>query len=69
VTKNIDSDFVYKESVYKDGEKETASYKTYAMVEGKYSDAKTTPHELEITGKGKKTEVTFDVGKAIKKQL
>jgi hypothetical protein len=36
------------------------------MINPKYSDAKITPHEIEITGKEKITEVTFDVGKAIK---
>ncbi|MDR1959325.1 MAG: hypothetical protein LBQ54_09865 [Planctomycetaceae bacterium] len=49
-----------------DGEEVTAHGAEYQAVERKYMDAKTTPHEIEITA-GKKThEVTFDVGKAIK---
>jgi 5-hydroxyisourate hydrolase-like protein (transthyretin family) len=67
VTKNIQDDFIYKED--EDGERELVSYKTYRAVEPQFSNAKTTPHELEITGKGQKPEVTFDVGKAIKVRM
>ncbi|MDR1960502.1 MAG: hypothetical protein LBQ54_15940 [Planctomycetaceae bacterium] len=67
VTKTLTDDVVYKEN--EAGGKDLVSYKTYRTVEPQFSDAKTTPHELEITGKDKKPEVTFDVGKAVKKQL
>jgi hypothetical protein len=64
VTKKADDDFVYKKNSA--GENEPVSWNTYKMVEDKYSDAETTPHEIEITGKGRKVEATFDVGKAVK---
>jgi hypothetical protein len=67
VTKILTDDVVYKEN--EAGGKDLVSYKTYKTVEPQFSDAKTTPHELEITGKGKKTEVTFDVGKAVKVRM
>lgn len=40
----------------------------YRTVEAEYSDAETTPYEIEVTGKGK-SAATFDVGKAIKIEL
>ena len=40
----------------------------YRTVERKYSDAKETPHELEITNSKTKTQVTFDVGKPVKER-
>jgi hypothetical protein len=40
--------------------------KTYQFVEKIYTDAKSTPLEIEITGPTKKT---FDVGKAVKMQI
>ncbi|MDR1491221.1 MAG: DUF4198 domain-containing protein [Planctomycetaceae bacterium] len=64
VSKKVDDDFVYGTS--STGDKEIQKYNTYRTVEPKYSDAKTTPHEIEITGKEKRAEATFDVGKAIK---
>ncbi|MDR1960467.1 MAG: hypothetical protein LBQ54_15765 [Planctomycetaceae bacterium] len=67
ITKNIDDDFVYAENSL--GQKEISGYTLYRTVEPKYSDAKTTPHEMEIIGKGKKHEATFDVGKAIKVRM
>jgi hypothetical protein len=65
VTKNIDDDPIYKTNP-STGREEIISYKTYKTVEPQFSDVKTTPHKIEITGKGKKVEITFDVGKAIK---
>jgi hypothetical protein len=50
------------------GATEEKSYTLYRIVDEKYSDAKTTPHEIEVTGKNKAT-ATFDVGKAIKQLL
>jgi hypothetical protein len=45
---------------------EEKSYTLYRIVDKKYTDAATTPHEIEVTGKGGKTEQTFDVGKPSK---
>jgi hypothetical protein len=42
------------------------TYKTYKTVEQQFSNAQTTPHEIEITGKERELKKTFDVGKAIK---
>jgi 5-hydroxyisourate hydrolase-like protein (transthyretin family) len=64
ISKKIDDDFVYGTS--STGDKEVQKYNTYRTVEPKYSDSKTTPHEIEVTGKEKTVEATFDVGKAIK---
>jgi hypothetical protein len=49
-----------------DGEMVDTVGTEYKTVEPQYADAKTTPHEIEITGKEKKVEQTFDVGKAVK---
>jgi hypothetical protein len=54
------------QSTNKEGESVNTEGTEYQAVEPKYADAKTTPHEIEITGKGKKVEQTFDVGKAVK---
>jgi hypothetical protein len=51
------------------GEKELVSFKRYRAVEPKFASAESTPHELEITGKEKLTEFTFDVGKAVKMEV
>lgn len=40
----------------------------YRVVERKYSDAKATPHELEVTADKKTPKLTFDVGKPIKER-
>ncbi|MDR3199698.1 MAG: hypothetical protein LBU34_17670 [Planctomycetaceae bacterium] len=68
ITKNVDDDFTYKlnESTGKD---EPVSYKTYRTVEPKFSSAETTPLEIEISGKEKNVQKTFDVGKAIKESM
>ncbi len=50
-----------------DGEEVTMRGAEYQAVERKYMDAKTTPHEIEITADKKTHEATFDVGKQIKK--
>ena len=55
-----------KQYTNKDGELVNTEGTDYKTVESKYADAKTTPHEIEITGKGKKVEQTFDVGKPVK---
>jgi hypothetical protein len=47
-----------------DGELVNTNGTEYRTVEQKYSTAKTTPHEIEVTKKTLKT--TFDVGKPIK---
>jgi hypothetical protein len=64
VRKNIDDDLVYGTNSM--GKKEVVAYKTYKTVEEQFSDPKTTPHEIEMTGKEKRVEAIFDVGKAIK---
>jgi hypothetical protein len=48
------------------GQQEAIGWKMYQTVESKFSSAETTPHEIEITGKGRRVEQTFDVGKAVK---
>jgi hypothetical protein len=52
---------------YQDNYGETVSTTgtEYRTVETQYSDAETTPHEIEITGK-KLSPKTFDVGKLVK---
>lgn len=50
-----------------DGEEVASNRKEYQAVEQKFIDAKTTPHEIEITGDKNTVEATFDVGKAQKK--
>ncbi|MCL2119250.1 MAG: carboxypeptidase-like regulatory domain-containing protein [Planctomycetaceae bacterium] len=40
----------------------------YRTVEPKFSNANTTPHELEITNSKKMTQATFDVGKPVKEK-
>jgi 5-hydroxyisourate hydrolase-like protein (transthyretin family) len=67
VTKILHDDLVY--GTNSSGEREVVDYKAYKTVEPRFSEAKTTPHELEITGKDKKNEVTFDTGKAIKVRM
>ncbi|MDR1957446.1 MAG: hypothetical protein LBQ54_00080 [Planctomycetaceae bacterium] len=67
VTKNIQDNLVYAES--STGTKEVVGWTSYRTVEPNFSDAKTTPHEIEITGKDKKFEVTFDVGKAVRSRM
>jgi hypothetical protein len=67
VRKHIHDDLVY--GTNSAGEKEVSGYTTYRTIDDQFADAKTTPHEIEITGKGKKVKQTFDVGKAIKKRL
>ncbi|MDR2641985.1 MAG: hypothetical protein LBC74_04250 [Planctomycetaceae bacterium] len=67
VRKNVDDDLVY--GTNSTGGKEVVAFKIYRTVEPQFSDVKTTPHEIEITGKEKKVEATFDVGKAIKVQF
>jgi hypothetical protein len=64
VSKDIEDDFIYGMS--STGTKEVTASTLYRTVEAQYSDAKTTPHEIEITGKEKITEATFDAGKPIK---
>jgi hypothetical protein len=64
VSKKVDEDLVYAPNT--SGGQDVVSYKTYQTVETKYYDAKTTPHEIEITGKEKSVKATFDVGKPIK---
>ncbi|MDR1384674.1 MAG: carboxypeptidase-like regulatory domain-containing protein [Planctomycetaceae bacterium] len=65
IAKIIQDDIEYKlnEST---GKNEPVSYKRYRTVEPQFSSAETTPHEIEITGKEKKAEHIFDVGKAMK---
>jgi hypothetical protein len=65
VRKNIDDDFVYAidES---SGEQNIVSYKKYQLVESKFINAETTPHEIEITNKRNHTKTTLDVGEPIK---
>ena len=52
----------------KDGELVASLGTDYRTVERRYADAKTTPHEVEISGKGGATKASFDVGKAIKEK-
>lgn len=51
----------------RDGEEVTTHGPEYQAVERQYMDAKTTPHEIEITANKKTVEATFDVGKPQKK--
>jgi hypothetical protein len=67
-TKNIDDDFVYAANESTGG-RDVVDYKTYRMVEPKFSSAETTPHEIEILNKGKRVNAAFDVGKAIKVRM
>ncbi|MDR1290627.1 MAG: hypothetical protein LBK06_05445 [Planctomycetaceae bacterium] len=41
----------------------------HRTIDAIYSDVKTTPLEVEVTGKEKNTKQTFDVGKAVKVKL
>jgi hypothetical protein len=65
ITKIIQDDLVYEDNP-STGQKEIVDFKKYATVESKYSSAETTTHEIEITGKEKKIEKTFNVGKTVK---
>ena len=67
VIKNHEDDIVYKTD--ESGEKVIVSSNTYRMVETAYSNAKTTPLELEITGKGPKIEKTLEVGEPIRVKI
>jgi hypothetical protein len=67
VTKKIEDDFIY--GVSSTGAKEVSSSTHYRTVEPKFSNPKTTPHEIEINNNGKITEANFDVGKPIKEKL
>ncbi|MDR3108076.1 MAG: carboxypeptidase-like regulatory domain-containing protein [Planctomycetaceae bacterium] len=68
IEKEVKEDVVEEKNAVT-GVMEEKSYTLYRVVDEKYADAKTTPHEIEVSGKGKKVEQTFDVGKAIKKRL
>ncbi|MDR0609361.1 MAG: carboxypeptidase-like regulatory domain-containing protein [Planctomycetaceae bacterium] len=48
------------------GKEEAINSKRYRLIEPQFTSAKTTPHEIEITGKEKNITKTFDVGKAVK---
>ncbi|MDR1492825.1 MAG: hypothetical protein LBT05_08895 [Planctomycetaceae bacterium] len=65
ISKNIQDDLVYGDNP-STGQKEIVSFQKYATVESKYSSTETTPYEIEITGKKKKAEHIFDVGKSVK---
>jgi 5-hydroxyisourate hydrolase-like protein (transthyretin family) len=67
IVKNIDDDIVYRTDDA--GEKVTVSYKTYRTIEKQFSDAKTTPYEMEVTTKSKNIDITCDVGKAVKEKM
>ncbi|MDR1484624.1 MAG: carboxypeptidase-like regulatory domain-containing protein [Planctomycetaceae bacterium] len=61
--------YVEEETTVKDedtGENIIVGGAKYRMIEPIYSDAKTTPLEIEITEKDRNNKQTFDVGKAIK---
>jgi hypothetical protein len=65
ISKNIQDDLVYADNP-STGQKEITSFQKYQTVEPKFSSAETTPHEIEITGKDKKTDHIFDVEKSVK---
>jgi hypothetical protein len=65
VIKEILDNVVYRDNP-STGRKEMASFKRYRTVEPVYSSADSSPLELEITGREKKIEQTFDVGKAVR---
>jgi hypothetical protein len=67
IEKEVKEDVVEEKNAVT-GATEEKSYTLYRTVEPIYSDVKTTPHEIEVTGKNKAT-ATFDVGKAVKKRL
>ncbi|MDR0610027.1 MAG: hypothetical protein LBG58_07960 [Planctomycetaceae bacterium] len=62
VSKDVDDDFVYGTS--STGDKEVQKYNTYRTVEPKYSDVKTTPHEIEVVAG--KNEFSLDAGKSVR---
>ncbi|MDR1484638.1 MAG: hypothetical protein LBT09_07420 [Planctomycetaceae bacterium] len=65
VTKIVSESTEYKlnEST---GKEEPVNSKRYRLIEPQFTSAKTTPLEIEITGKEKNVLKTFDVGKAVK---
>jgi hypothetical protein len=63
ISKLVDDDFVYRTD--EAGIQVIVSSNTYRLVESRYSDPATTPHEIEITGK-KMPPVSFDVGKVVR---
>jgi hypothetical protein len=65
ISKNIQDDLVYSNNP-STGQKEIVDFQKYMTVEQEYSSPKTTPLEIEITGKEKRTDHIFNVGKATK---
>jgi hypothetical protein len=64
VRKSIDDDIVYGTNEY--GEKAVVSSNRYNVVQDLYGDVKQTPHEIEVTTDKKGSQVTIDVGEAIR---
>jgi hypothetical protein len=50
----------------KDGELQNTNGTEYRTVDSKYANAESTPHEIEITDKQNKSNISFDVGKPVK---
>ena len=70
VSKEVRDDLVYADTPNPStGLKEVISFKRYRIVEPMYSSEDSSPHEIEITGKGKKMVQTLDVGKAVKTEF
>ncbi|MDR0609076.1 MAG: carboxypeptidase-like regulatory domain-containing protein [Planctomycetaceae bacterium] len=67
VSKNIEAETTVKDQ--DTGENIIVGGIKYQMIEPVYSNPEITPLEIEITGKEKKTEQTFDVGKEIKEMI
>ena len=65
VSKIIEDDIVYGTNVY--GEQTIDSFNRYKLVDDRYSNMESTPHEIEVTTK--KTQTTIDVGEAVRKKL
>jgi hypothetical protein len=66
VRKEIMDDMVYGENQSTGEKNALIRYKTYRTVDPTYSSANHSPYEIEITNSKRRTQQTFDVGKAVK---
>jgi len=63
VRKMIEDDIVYGTDEY--GEQRVASSSRYQVVGDRYFNAEATPHEIEVTPRGR-TQITIDVGEPVR---
>lgn len=67
VRKTIEDDIVHGTDEY--GNQAVVSSTRYNLVEDTYTQAKQTPHEIEVASNSKGTKLTIDVGKAIREAI